>query len=116
MTDPAHTPTEPVPTSPEPRGRPGWALGPTPPGLAADALARAATAASQDGSVEVIREKPLGIQVCAEAGIDPRVLVAAANRLVECGTTEGWHLVTDVDRLPVPCLSRAGRLHYVLDA
>jgi hypothetical protein len=64
------------------------------------------------GELVFVREKLLGVQVCASKGITIERVVELVNRLNPAGTRNGW--VIDESLAPVVCADDSGRLHYIL--
>lgn len=61
--------------------------------------------------VEIIREKPLALQVCSR--LSPEETTPIVNQLSLCGTEAGWVYQDDRDDAVVTCSSDAERHHYV---
>jgi hypothetical protein len=73
-------------------------------------------------SAEVTRRGALDMQVCVPAGWTDAEVKEFADRENLCGTDNGWHLRKEGDAAlagdpeRVPCASRAGHVHIMLDA
>lgn len=71
---------------------------------------------------EVTRRGAFSIQVCVPIEWDDAAVKQFADRSVACGTEQGWHIrkegdrALEGDRERMPCLSRAGCVHVMLDA
>jgi hypothetical protein len=73
-------------------------------------------------SAQVTRRGALDMQVCVPADWDDEPVRRFANMENPCGTENGWHIRRAGDKAlagaeeRVPCESRPGHVHIMLDA